>query len=62
MAEWIRAKDRLPTSGKRVLAFIPYERIIVAKWLGGVGCWINEKNDVVHVIYWKPLPEPPKGE
>ena len=62
MAEWISVKDRLPESGKRVLACDDFGKIFFSKWLGGVGCWIDEKHNVGHVTHWMPLPEPPKGE
>lgn len=60
MAEWISVKDMLPKSGKRVLSFTDFNKVIIGKWLSGVGCWINEKHDVIHVTHWMPLPEPPK--
>lgn len=62
MAEWISTKDKLPESGKRVLLYDAFNRIIIAKHLMGVTCWADDKNNVVHGTYYMPLPEPPKGE
>jgi hypothetical protein len=69
MPEWISVEDRLPEDGTRVLCWYQYyhygKEAITPEygigyywkgWGGEVACGKDCK-----VLYWMPLPEPPKG-
>ena len=69
MAEWISVKDRLPEFGSTVLCWYEYFRYgdynrmfqtfgignYYGEWGGEVRCGRDSS-----VLYWMPLPEPPK--
>ena len=64
--EWISVKDRLPEPGVRVLA--SDEEFVGEFYINKRGQWQRYNvNDVallmaLDVLWWKPLPRPPKGE
>ena len=64
--EWISVKDRLPEPGVRVLA--SDEELVGEFYINKRGQWQRYNvNDVallmaLDVLWWKPLPRPPKGE
>lgn len=62
--EWISVKDRLPENDQRVLCFNYNGEYKVLRWnyidwMWNSGIeWLKED----YVLYWMPLPQPPKGE
>ena len=65
MSEFISVKDRLPEIGELVLIFVPNNEEIAVVSLdhdelgfSNDDNWYNLRN----ISYWRPLPEPPKGE
>ena len=64
LQEWISVKDRLPENDQRVLCFNYNGEYKVLRWnyidwMWNSGIeWLKED----YVLYWMPLPEPPKGE
>lgn len=72
MNNWISVKDRFPEDGEYVLCWYEYFRYGNYNCMYktyGIGCqyngtWIGEVSNGVKckVLYWQPLPEPPKGE
>ena len=62
--EWISVKDRLPENDQSVLCFNYNGEYKVLRWnyidwMWNSGIeWLKED----YVIYWMPLPKPPKGE
>ena len=68
LAQWISVKERLPEVGKVVLAYTYYETFEFVKltrherttFIGTRGC--HDYWDVMDILYWMPLPEPPKEE
>lgn len=71
MAEWISVKDRLPEDADDVLCwyeyyrFGNYNRMFETYGIGYCynGYWGGEVSNgaKAKVLYWMPLPEPPKG-
>ena len=72
MNNWISVKDRLPEDGESVLACvngiwgnITFENAIQIATYSEKEGWIIEgfvEFENPKIEYWKPLPEPPKGE
>jgi hypothetical protein len=64
--EWTSVKDRLPEPGVRVLA--TDEEFVGEFYINKRGQWQRYNvNDVallmaLDILWWKPLPQPPKGE
>lgn len=66
MNEWISVKERLPEAGERVLATDGY--FVGEFFLNMRGQWL--RYDIsgcllvasLDILYWMPLPEPPKEE
>ena len=64
--KWISVKDRLPEPGVRVLA--SDEEFVGEFYINKRGQWQRYNvNDVallmaLDILWWKPLPKPPKGE
>lgn len=62
MDNWISVKDRLPENFQKVLCFTRYGDYAVFRWnyidyMWNDGIeWYKEKD----VLWWMPLPEPPK--
>ena len=62
--EWISVKDRLPENDQKVLCFNYNGEYKVLRWnyidwMWNSGIeWLKED----YVLYWMPLPQPPKGE
>lgn len=62
--EWISVKDRLPENDQRVLCFNYNGEYKVLRWnyidwMWNSGIeWLKED----YVLFWMPLPQPPKGE
>ena len=62
--EWVSVKDRLPENDQRVLCFNYNGEYRVLRWnyidwMWNSGIeWLKED----YVLYWMPLPQPPKGE
>ena len=61
---WISARDRLPENGKMILCW--YRYFGYAEDFG-VGCyfngaWIGSWPVDPDVLFWQPLPDPPKME
>lgn len=66
---WISVKDRLPEPEKDVLVWYRYTwgagftsyRLGISKWYSNIKRWYEGylPKDIV-VLYWQPLPEPPK--
>jgi hypothetical protein len=67
MSEWISVKDRLPEKQTEVLVYrrnrgglCNYECEIDFDRLCADGTWLYR--DIYEVLYWMPLPEPPKEQ
>lgn len=71
MAEWISVKERLPEDRKNCLLWYEYyhysiEEILPEYGIGffieKYGMWYGDPSTgkYVKVLYWMPLPEPPK--
>ena len=62
--EWISVKDRLPVNDQKVLCFNYNGEYKVLRWNYIDWMWNSgiewRKED--YVLYWMPLPQPPKGE
>ena len=57
MAEWIRLSERVPNTKGTYLVCTDKFGIVLAHWYGDrFGCGRASN----HVIYWMPLPEPPR--
>lgn len=68
--QWISVKDRLPKSEKEVLVWYRYTwgagftayRFGISRWYSNIKRWYEGclPKDI-EVLYWQPLPEPPKA-
>ena len=60
MLDWIDVKDKLPPDGEDVLCWYEYWRYGIGYQYGGNwgGEVTNGRN--AKVLYWMPLPNPPK--
>lgn len=57
--EWISVNDRLPDMGEYVLGISPHlEKILIVR-RNKFG-YVDYSIDYHEIIYWMPLPEPPK--
>ena len=77
MNEWISVKDRLPDPHVPYLVACSNEQMYVARWAKGYTnswgdvilaawtpsceCFYAEDQGEIDVIFYQPLPEPPKG-
>lgn len=61
--QWISVKDRLPRDGENVLCYTRWG-FAVLQFDAEYHFWIdsNDCHSDSHILYWMPLPEPPKGE
>lgn len=69
VSQWISVKDRLPKSEKEVLVWYKYTWDAVSTSYGfGINRWYSNTKQWrngcllkgIEVLYWQPLPEPPK--
>ena len=63
--EWISVKDRLPDSGKYVLAYCSDGLYGEGHYRAYENKWYLSKityKSIPDVTHWMPLPKPPKGE
>lgn len=60
--EWISVKEDLPLLNTDVLVFDKSNKIFIAyrKSLYGIWHWVDADGEESDVLYWMPLPEPPK--
>lgn len=61
---WISVKDRLPENNQKVLCFNCNGEHEVLRWNYIDWMWNSgiERHQEDYVLYWMPLPQPPKGE
>lgn len=66
MAEWINAKDKQPKSTRQMVLCLWKNRkgthYGFARFEKEYDSWWVDKEGSYDVLYWMPLPEPPKGE
>lgn len=71
MSEWIRPKDNLPKEYENVLLYVDDGRskyitfgymLSISEDILEFNTFGDEYFEVSDVLYWMPLPEPPKGE
>lgn len=71
MKEWIKTKERLPVEGDNILLYVNdgRDKYITFGYIFSydeevfVFCTFGDEYiDESKVLYWMPLPEPPKGE
>jgi len=59
MSDWISVEDRLPDSSGTFLAFRD-NRYISSAFFTKDRVWLEMwAKDILNIIYWMPLPEPP---
>lgn len=62
--QWISVEDRLPENDQKVLCFNYNGEYKVLRWNYIDWMWNSgiEWHKEDYVLYWMPLPQPPKGE
>jgi len=58
--EWISVKASLPEEGQHVLVFNEFGCMTVAYYDSYIKEWQSDIGRIYNIIYWQPLPEPPK--
>lgn len=63
MSAWVSVEERLPEIGIIVVAARSYSNDTVEFWIADMdedGEWGDEGGEVIHPLYWMPLPAPPE--